>query len=300
MHNGPPPTSPCPDAPPPPPPRKLPLMNTAAVTQKDKPPKLKPPTEMLLWSAAAGWVIAWVIIVWLIMSNVSDGARRSGGVPRCNNLFCPMCASNWPDRRAELEARGYTLIQDGSRWGRIVPRAQLSGANYSTNYSAPQNTAKIAAFQPTPTAAVTVAMQLAALEPGEVLYDLGCGDGRIVEAAASLEGVGAVGVEIDAAVAAVARKRVAHLERARIVQKDATKIMLDGADVVYLYIDLEEEVISKLHPSLAEARLVISYMHDIPQLETRRVQFTDADGIVHVFYVWSQAMGRRQKLGLDL
>jgi hypothetical protein len=73
--------------------------------------------------------------------------------------------------------------------------------------------------------------------------------------------------------------RVGLGHRVRVVNKDATKIKLDGADVVYCY--LFPDVIKELDPTLTAARIVISYMHDIPQLPTRRWVVGR-----HVFYFW--------------
>ena len=52
-------------------------------------------------------------------------------------------------------------------------------------------------FVPTPRAAVRKMLKLASVKPGDVVYDLGCGDGRMVITAAKRYGVRGVGIDID-------------------------------------------------------------------------------------------------------
>jgi precorrin-6B methylase 2 len=49
----------------------------------------------------------------------------------------------------------------------------------------------------TPQVIVDKLLEMAAIKPGDVVYDLGCGDGRVVVTAAKRYGVRAVGVDID-------------------------------------------------------------------------------------------------------
>ena len=52
-------------------------------------------------------------------------------------------------------------------------------------------------FVPTPVEVVDAMLELANIQPGDLLYDLGCGDGRIVVAAAKTFGIRAIGIDID-------------------------------------------------------------------------------------------------------
>jgi len=56
---------------------------------------------------------------------------------------------------------------------------------------------KIVPFVPTPQEVVEGMLELAQVKKGDVVYDLGSGDGRIVITAAKKYGVRAVGFEID-------------------------------------------------------------------------------------------------------
>jgi precorrin-6B methylase 2 len=94
-------------------------------------------------------------------------------------------------------------------------------------------------FVPTPPEVVDKMLELAEVKKEDVVYDLGCGDGRIVVAAAKKYGCRAVGIDIDPECvkqsrAAVARNNVGHL--VRIEQADIFTVDLSGADVVALYL----------------------------------------------------------------
>lgn len=93
-------------------------------------------------------------------------------------------------------------------------------------------------FVPTPIAVVDKMLELADIKKGDVLYDLGSGDGRIVIRAAQKYGIRAVGLEVDSLLLAEARKAaqaagVSHLVQFRA--EDALKADISRATVVTLY-----------------------------------------------------------------
>lgn len=91
-------------------------------------------------------------------------------------------------------------------------------------------------FVPTPTAAVERMVEMADLRPGDVVYDLGCGDGRIVVAAAKREKIKAVGVDIDPERVAESQEnvRASGLDASvQIRQADVFGLDLRDADVVF-------------------------------------------------------------------
>jgi cyclopropane fatty-acyl-phospholipid synthase-like methyltransferase len=93
-------------------------------------------------------------------------------------------------------------------------------------------------FVPTPIEVVDRMLQLAEVKKGDVVYDLGSGDGRIVIRAAKKYGVKAIGIEMDQLLLAKARKDakaagVSHLVEFRA--EDAMKTDLSKATVVTLY-----------------------------------------------------------------
>lgn len=122
-------------------------------------------------------------------------------------------------------------------------------------------------FVPTPMAAVGRMIEMAEIKPGDVVFDLGCGDGRIVVAAAKLYGVKAVGVDISAERVAESRERAraAGVESlVEIRQADIFDLDLERADVVFLY--LTPRLNERLMPQLRRLKLgarIISYEFDM-------------------------------------
>ncbi len=143
-----------------------------------------------------------------------------------------------------------------------------------------------APYWQTPPAVVEAMLELAELAPGERLLDLGCGDGRIVIAAAR-RGAQALGVDIDPSRIVEARRaaRDAGLaERAEFREADMFATPLGQADVVTLY--LLGHVNAWLGPRLlAECRpgaRIVSHafpMGDRPPAATRQVGAT-------TIYLW--------------
>jgi cyclopropane fatty-acyl-phospholipid synthase-like methyltransferase len=93
-------------------------------------------------------------------------------------------------------------------------------------------------FVPTPIEVIDRMLELAEVKQGDVVYDLGSGDGRIVIRAAKKYGVRAVGIEMDGLLLDQARKAaqragVGHLVEFR--SEDALKTDLSPATVVTLY-----------------------------------------------------------------
>src|SRR4249920_15038 len=93
-------------------------------------------------------------------------------------------------------------------------------------------------FVPTPIEVVDKMLELAEVKKGDVVYDLGSGDGRIVIRAAKKFGARAVGIEMDRLLLAKARQDanaagVSHLVEFRA--EDAMKVDLSKATVVTLY-----------------------------------------------------------------
>lgn len=93
-------------------------------------------------------------------------------------------------------------------------------------------------FVPTPIEVIDKMLELAAIQKGDVLYDLGSGDGRIVIRAAKKYGIRAVGIEMDQTLLQKARHDAAAAGVSRLVEfraEDALQTDLSKATVVTLY-----------------------------------------------------------------
>ena len=109
---------------------------------------------------------------------------------------------------------------------------------------------KIVPFVPTPQDVVDKMIDLAGVKEGDVVYDLGSGDGRIVITAAK-KGAKAVGFDIDGDLVKESRANIqkAGLQSsAEIRQQDILTVDLSGASVVTMY--LLPDVNLKLRPHI--------------------------------------------------
>jgi ubiquinone/menaquinone biosynthesis C-methylase UbiE len=97
----------------------------------------------------------------------------------------------------------------------------------------------LAPYVPSPPNVVEKMLRMAELKEGNILYDLGCGDGRIVIMAAQRFGANCVGVELDDGRYHRCVRKVRELQlqgQVKIVHGNAMDISLKDADVVTLYL----------------------------------------------------------------
>ena len=96
-----------------------------------------------------------------------------------------------------------------------------------------------APYLPSPLRVVRAALELAEPRPGELLVDMGCGDGRVLVYAAREYGLRGRGYEIDPALTSLARERVERegLEGVvEILEGDLLSAEVGDADLVYVYL----------------------------------------------------------------
>ena len=126
----------------------------------------------------------------------------------------------------------------------------------------------IAPFVATPLPVVKQMLTVAEIKQGEIVYDLGCGDGRVAIMAAQEFGARAIGVEMREDLAKQAMGKVNELgleDRVKIVQGDMFKIDLSQADVVTLYLttSANDKVKPKLEAELKPGARVVSHDYEI-------------------------------------
>lgn len=151
---------------------------------------------------------------------------------------------------------------------------------------------QLAPFDPTPQEIVERMLALANLRSGELLYDLGAGDGRVVIAAAKKFGIRAVGYEIDPGLVKLAREnvkkqRVEHLVEIR--QEDFLGADLSSASVVTLYLSYDGNLAlrSKLMNELRPGTRVVSYVFDMAEWQAKIAErYRDGAGNSHMIYLW--------------
>jgi len=151
----------------------------------------------------------------------------------------------------------------------------------------------LAPFLPSPPDVVDRMLTLARVGPGDVVYDLGSGDGRIVIAAAQKFGARGVGVEIDPALVAratAAASTAGVADRATFRAEDALTADVSDATVVTLYLLSASNV--KLRPiltkQLRKGTRIVAHNFPIGDWEPDRVDtFTDAGGATRTLYLWT-------------
>ena len=126
----------------------------------------------------------------------------------------------------------------------------------------------IAPFVPSPTTVVEYMLKLADLKAGEVLFDMGSGDGRSVIMAAKTFGARGVGIELreDLAKKAMCNIHENSLDdRVTIMNMDMFNVNLTSADVVYLYLttSANEKIKPKLESDLKKGARVVSHDYEI-------------------------------------
>jgi SAM-dependent methyltransferase len=156
-------------------------------------------------------------------------------------------------------------------------------------------------FVPTPPETVEEMLRLARIKPGDVLYDLGSGDGRIPIRAAEKYGIRAVGIDIDpkmVAIAEAAAQRADVADKVRFRNEDLYRADFREATIVTLYLSdvLNLKLRPKLLRELKPGTRIISHdfrMGDWPPEQTVRVPW---QGLYRTVYVWTIPKSRRRGL----
>jgi len=148
-------------------------------------------------------------------------------------------------------------------------------------------------FVPTPQDVIYKMLQLAQVRKDDLLYDLGCGDGRIVVTAARRYGCRAEGFDIDPrrveeSLENVQKNKVGHL--VKIEQKDIFTLDLSKANVITLFLLSKLNV--KLIPQLEKLRpgsRIVSHNFAMEGVKPDKVvtMFSSEDQFEHTIYLWT-------------
>lgn len=216
----------------------------------------------------------------------APGARR---VPSRSFLLTYFQRRRMISRMKTRDIEGCSSAQArGLRVGRIPAFAAILvvalGAGLFSQYDVP--------FVPTPHEVVAEMLRMVDLKESDILYDLGCGDGRIVIAAVKQYGVKkATGIDIDPERIAESRanaKSAGVSDKVRFIQQDLFEADFSDATVVTLYLltsvnlRLRPKLLSDLQPG---TRVVSHYfeMGDWEPENSSRVSATYDD---HGVYFW--------------
>ena len=161
--------------------------------------------------------------------------------------------------------------------------------------AAPQQLSEsLAPYIPSPQVVVDKMLEAAHVKPGETVYDLGSGDGRIVITAARKFGAKAVGIELSPELckAANAKIKALHLEdQVRILHENMLKADLSGADVVTMYLltSSNERIRPNLEKYLKPGARVVSNDFAVRGWKPTEIVPVATGGTTHNIYVYEIA-----------
>jgi cyclopropane fatty-acyl-phospholipid synthase-like methyltransferase len=144
-------------------------------------------------------------------------------------------------------------------------------------------------FVPSPDSVVDAMLALARVGAGDVVFDLGSGDGRIPITAASRYGAFGVGIEIDAKLNRQAEdnaKKAGVTDRVRFLTQDLFEADISQATVVTLFLlpRINQDLIPKLKRELRPGTRIVSHQFDMGE-QWPPEQSQDVNGLM--IYLWT-------------
>lgn len=142
---------------------------------------------------------------------------------------------------------------------------------------------KLAPYYPTPESIVEKMLKLGELKPGERMFDLGSGDGRIVIMAADKFKAKSTGVELDPDLVKQSSERIAkkNLQRnASIVLGDVLKQDYSSANLITVYLlpASNEKMKPILEKQLKKGTRVVAHDFEVAGWTPEKVESIDDDG----------------------
>jgi len=152
----------------------------------------------------------------------------------------------------------------------------------------------LAPYIPSPQIVVDRMLDLARIRPGEVVYDLGSGDGRILITAAQKFGAKAVGVEMSPELCKSTMSKVSRLglqDLVRVIHANLLNVDLSAANVVTIYLLTSSN--SRLRPNLEKylrpGSRVVSNDFEIRGWRPKETVHLQVEGMEHTIYLYEIA-----------
>jgi precorrin-6B methylase 2 len=145
------------------------------------------------------------------------------------------------------------------------------------------------AYIPTPKKIVRQMLLLARLRRGEILFDLGAGDGRILVEAARGFGARATGIEIDPQRVSRIKERLNSTGvKAEIIHADFMNVDLSSAEVVAIYLSdaVNAKLSPKLHHELKRGSRVVSLDYELPGWVPEEELSVESGGVARKVYLY--------------
>jgi predicted RNA methylase len=137
-------------------------------------------------------------------------------------------------------------------------------------------------------------LEVAHVKPGETVYDLGSGDGRVVITAAQKFKASAVGIEISEILCQSTIRKVNAMglaDQVKIIHNSALKVDLSPADVVTIYLltSSNERLKPNLEKYLKPTARVVSLNFGVPGWTPAHVESVHTDRQTHTIYVYEMS-----------
>jgi protein-L-isoaspartate O-methyltransferase len=154
---------------------------------------------------------------------------------------------------------------------------------------------KLAPYYPTPETIVEKMLALGGAKKGEVAFDLGSGDGRIVIIAAQKFGMNAIGVEYDKDLHSQSSERIRRMglsEKARIIHGDLLQQDYTSADLITVYLlpVANEKLRPLLEKQLKKGARVVAHDFEVGgwRADKTEVVEDDGEGRSHTLYLYKR------------
>ncbi len=174
----------------------------------------------------------------------------------------------------------------------LVAAACLAGAVSAQEPLPRPQRAPDVPYQPSTMDVVRVMLNLGRVGAADVVYDLGCGDGRIVIAAVRERGARGVCVDIDPqriAEAQVNARRAGVDDRIRFLTQDLflTDIRDASAVMLFLWPEVNRALRPKLLRELKPGTRVVSHWHDMGDWRPQETVRVSSGGRERPIYLWT-------------
>jgi len=163
-------------------------------------------------------------------------------------------------------------------------------------------TKKLAPFVASPQRIVDRMLEVAAIKPTDTVFDLGCGDGRILfQAAQRYNAKSAVGIEIDEKLVQMTNDRIIGLglqNRVKVMQGNLLEADLSSADVVTIYLltQSNELLRPRLEKMLKPGARVVSYDYAVPGWKPKKIDRTnESPSGGHLIYLYEMPPEKQQQ-----
>jgi 2-polyprenyl-3-methyl-5-hydroxy-6-metoxy-1,4-benzoquinol methylase len=264
----------------------------------------------------------YILLSLLIILAISQGYTKQSGEIAIRNLtkqvvsFAIKTSHTSPtEKKMRIEPGELELFSDGSSLiisfesqgqtiiYRLDPGMAYSFRNNEDGYlelyegsHSRTDAPDLAPYVPTPMAVVEKMLEMANLTNKDILYDLGCGDGRIVITAAKKYGTHGVGIDLDPE---RIKESKAYAKQAGVEDlvefhlQDVMKSDISEATVVTLYPLPESNALLRpiLEKQLKPGARVISHNYYMPDWQAKEIGYaevTSGDGEAHTIFVYKK------------